>query len=362
MAKEPQTQSPQTGLYNRPEGDNSAWLALTPEEVLEPALPICDPHHHLWDFETHRYLLPDLLADLYSGHNVRSTVFVQCTAFYRADGPEALRPLGETEFVNGAAAMCASGRYGPARACAAIVGFADLSLGARVEPVLEAHLALAGGNPGGGRFRGIRHIVAHDPSAEIRPSSSNPPPGLMADARWREGFARLAPLGLTFDAWLYHPQIDELTALARAFPEQPIVLDHVGGPLGIGPYAGKRDEVFPPWRQAMGELARCPNVFVKLGGLGMKIIGYDFHKRPRPPGSEELATLWRPSIETCIEAFTPARCMFESNFPVDKVSGSYRVYWNAFKRLAAGASAAEKAALFHDTAARFYGLGSILFT
>jgi predicted TIM-barrel fold metal-dependent hydrolase len=320
--------------------------------VLEPALPICDPHHHLWDFEAHRYLLPDLLADVTSGHDVRSTVFIECTSMYRPDGPPELRPLGETEFVNGAAAMSASGRYGPVRACAGIVGFADLALGARVEAVLEAHLALSGG-----RFRGIRHISACDASPAIRRSHTNPPPHLLGDARFREGFARLRGLGLSFDAWLYHPQIGELTELARAFPEQPIVLDHVGGPLGIGPYEGKRAEIFPQWRKAIVELATCPNVHVKLGGIGMKINGFGFHKRPRPPGSEELAQTWRPYMETCIEAFTPRRCMFESNFPVDKVSGSYRVYWNAFKRLAAGASAAEKAALFHDTAAAFYRLG-----
>jgi predicted TIM-barrel fold metal-dependent hydrolase len=340
------------GVSNRPEGDNSSWLAQQPEEVLEPGLPICDPHHHLWDFEQHRYLLPDLLADVGSGHAVGSTVFIECMSMYRADGPEQLRPVGETEFVNGAAAMSASGRYGPVRACAGIVGFADLSLGARVEPVLKAHVAA-----GGGRFRGIRHISAYDPSGAIRRSHTNPSPGLLGEARFREGFARLGPLKLSFDAWLYHPQIPQLTALAQAFPDQPIVLDHVGGPLGIGPYQGKREEIFPQWRKAIVALAGCPNVFVKLGGLGMKIIGYEFHKRPRPPGSQELADLWRPYIETCIEAFTPRRCMFESNFPVDKVSGSYRVYWNAFKRLAARASAAEKAALFHDTARAFYRLG-----
>ena len=342
----------ESGVSNRPEGDNSAWLAQVQEEVLEPALPICDPHHHLWDFEAHRYLLPDLLADLTSGHDVRSSVFIECTAMYRATGPEELRSLGETEFVNGAAAMSASGTYGPVRACAGIVGFANLSLGARVEPVLHTHLAVSGG-----RFRGIRHISAFDPSGAVRRSHTNPPPGLLAEARFREGFACLGKLGLSFDAWLYHPQLDELTALARAFPEQPIVLNHVGGPLGIGPYAGKRAEVFPVWQKAIRELATCPNVLVKLGGLGMKIIGYDLHKRPRPPGSQELADLWRPYMETCIEAFSPRRCMFESNFPVDKVSGSYRVYWNAFKRLASSASKAEKAALFHDTAARFYRLG-----
>ena len=340
-----------SGVSNRPDSDNSAWLSQQPEDVLEPWLPICDPHHHLWDFENHRYLLPDLLGDVTSGHKVLSTVFIECTAMYRADGPEESRPLGETEFVNGAAAMSASGRYGPVRACAGIVGFADLSLGAPVEAVLEAHVALAGG-----RFRGIRHISACDPSGAIRRSHTNPPPHLLGEPRFRKGFARLKTLGLSFDAWLYHHQIPELTELARAFPDQPIVLDHVGGPLGIGPHAGKRAEIFPLWRQAIRDLAHCPNVTVKLGGLGMKVTGYEFHKRPRPPGSQELADAWRPYIETCIEAFTPRRCMFESNFPVDKVSGSYRVYWNAFKRLAAGASPGEKASLFHDTAAAFYKL------
>ena len=340
------------GVSNRPEGDNSAWLALQPEEVLEPGLPICDPHHHLWDFESHRYLLPELLCDLNSGHNIRSTVFIECTSMYRASGPDALRPVGETEFVNGVAAMSASGRYGATHACAGIVGFADLSRGSSVEAVLEAHLAA-----GGGRFRGIRHVSAYDASDAIRPSHTAPPPQLLGEPRFREGFARLGALGLSFDAWLYHSQISELTDLARAFPAQPIVLDHVGGPLGIGPYVGRRDEIFPQWRQSIRVLAECPNVRVKLGGLGMKIIGYEFHKRARPPGSEELADLWRPYMETCIEAFTPQRCMFESNFPVDKVSGSYRVVWNAFKRLASGASESEKAALFHETAATFYRLG-----
>lgn len=342
-----------TPFDNRIQGDNSAWLARRVEEALEPGLPICDPHHHLWYRDDHRYLLPDLLADLYSGHEVRSTVFIECRSMYRKTGPEELRPLGQTEFVNGAAAMAASGRYGGALACAGIVGYADLTLGARVEAVLAQHIAL-----GGGRFRGVRHVTAYEPSGFFPPARPNMPPHLLRDAKFREGFARLKTLGLTFDAWLYHPQIPEATELARAFPEQPIVLNHCGGPLGVGPYAGKRDEIFPGWRRAMLELARCPNVFVKLGGIGMKLNGFGFHTREVPPSSEELANAWRPYIETCIEAFTPRRCMFESNFPVDKVSGSFRVYWNAFKRLAAGASQAEKAALLHDTAVTFYGLKS----
>ncbi len=327
------------------------WLARHREQALEPGLPIVDPHHHLWDRPDWRYLLDELLADIDSGHNVISTVFVQCRAMHRGGGPEEFRPVGETEFVNGVAAMSASGGYGPAAICAGIVGHADLALGAPVQAVLEAHL-----RAGGGRFRGIRHITATDPDRSLLNPAYSPAPGLLGDKTFREGFARLAPLGLSFDAWLYHPQIDELTALARASPETRIVLDHVGGPLAIGAYEGKRDAIFPRWAASIRELATCPNVFVKLGGLGMRINGYDFHEQPEPPSSETLAAAWKPYIETCIEAFTPARCMFESNFPVDKGSYSYGVFWNACKRLASGASASDKADLFARTASRFYRL------
>ncbi len=327
------------------------WLARRQEAILEPALPIVDPHHHLWDRPDWRYMLPDLLADLNAGHNVIATVFVQARAFHRASGPEEFRPVGETEFVNGVAAMSASGRYGPARVCAGIVGHADLRLGARVQAVLDAHE-----RAGGDRFRGIRHITAWD----AEPSALNPgypvPPRLMEEAGFRDGLRTLAKNGMTFDAWLYHRQIRELTALARAVPEARIVLDHVGGPLGIGQYAGKRAEVFAEWQSAIRELASCPNVFVKLGGLGMRINGFGFETAVDPPSSETLAAAWKPYIATCIEAFGAERCMFESNFPVDKGSYSYVACWNAFKRLAADASAAEKTALFSGTAARFYRL------
>ena len=340
-----------SNLETRLGGVDPAWLAQVQEEIIEPDLPICDPHHHLWDFPTHRYMLEDLLADTGSGHKVESTVFLECTAFYRADGPEEMRVVGEAEFVNGVAAMAASGRYGPTRACAGIAGRADLSLGARVEKVLAALVAA-----GNGRFRGIRHAAGWDASDEIHNSHTKPSQHLYRDRTFREGFAKLRQFDLGFDAWLYHPQLPDITDLARAFPDQPIVMDHVGGPLGIGPYAGRREELFPHWRESIRDLATCPNVYVKLGGLGMKICGFDLHKRPRPPSSQELADLWRPYIETCIEAFGADRCMFESNFPVDKVSCSYPVLWNAFKRLAAGASADEKAALFRGTAMRFYRL------
>lgn len=327
------------------------WLARRNEPILEPDLPIVDPHHHLWDRPTWRYMLEDLLADLNSGHNIVATVFVQCRAFYRAAGPAAMQPVGETEFVNGIAAMSASGRYGAARICAGIVGHADLTLGARVQEVLEAHL-----RAGGDRFRGIRHISAWDADPLLPERAFPAPAGLLGDAAFREGFARLAPLGLSFDAWLYHPQIVDLTALARAFPKTQIVLDHVGGPLGIGAYAGKRDQVFADWRTAIRELASCANVSIKLGGMGMRIGGFGFHEGAEPPSSEDLAVAWRPYVETCIESFGASRCMVESNFPVDKGSYGYAACWNAFKRLASGASATERTDLFSATATRVYRL------
>src|SRR5262252_5704657 len=347
------TPKPHSTVASRTSGIRPDWLTKTSEAILEPDLPIVDPHHHLWDFPAHRYLLPDLLADTGSGHTIESTVFIECTACYRADAAQELRPLGETEFVNGIAAMSASGGYGPTRVAAGIVGLVDLTLGARAEEVLGRHMAAAGP-----RFKGIRHAAAwEDKAPEIHNSHTNPPPHLYRDhAQFREGFAALGRCGLSFDAWLYHPQISDLTHLARAFPEQPIVINHVGGPLGLGCYATARMEVFAAWKRDILALAQCPNVAVKLGGLGMRINGYRFHHRDRPPTSQELADAWRPFIETCIEAFGPERSMFESNFPVDKISASYAIYWNAFKRLAAGASADSKEKLFRLSAQRFYRL------
>jgi len=338
-----------------------AWLALTREETLEPDLPICDPHHHFWDTSiapgvafrkeqvAPRYLLDELLADTNSGHNIRSTVYIECASMYRARGPEALRPVGETEFVNGIAAMSASGQYGDTLVAAAIIGFADLRRGAAVEAVLDAHIAA-----GGGRFRGIRHAGGWNASDAIRNSHAKPIEGLFADATFREGFAKLAPLGLGFEAWCYHTQVAEVTSLARAFPDTTIVLDHFLGPLGIGPYAGKQADYLPQWKVDMAEIAQCPNVHAKLGGINMKVNGYGWDKKSKPPTSQELADATRVYYDHCIEIFGPGRCLFESNFPVDKVSVSYNVLWNTFKRIAAGCSAAEKAAMFHDTAARVY--------
>lgn len=329
------------------------WLAQRKEPALEPDLPIIDPHHHLWDNASGVYLMPELLADVGTGHNIISTVFMECRAMYRADGDPDLASIGEVEFVNGIAAMSASGAYGPTRTCEGIVGHANLTRGARAKGILEALMQVSGG-----RFRGVRYSSVWHPDPSARGSAVTAPEGLLADKGFREGFACLAPLGLTFDAWVYHKQLGELAALARKFPETTIVTNHVGGAIGIGPYAGKRDEVMADWRRGIAELAACPNVVMKVGGLGMRLFGFTFQDESTPPSSEQLAPAWRPYVEGCIEAFGPSRCMFESNFPVDKGSCSYGVLWNAFKRISTGYSADERAALFRGTAARVYGLRS----
>ena len=323
------------------------WLSQVTEEILEPDLPIIDPHHHLWD-RLGTYLADDILDDVGSGHDIRKTVFIQCRYAHDTEGPEALRPVGETRAVMRVVDEVQA-RGAATDVCAGIVGFADLAQGDAVAEVLEAHKDAARG-----RFRGIRHITANEPSFDtfLPPSA----PDLMASADFRAGFARLAPAGLSFDGWLYHPQIPMFTNLARAFPDTAMVLDHVGGPLGIGAYRGKEDAVFADWKAAMTDLAGCQNVSVKLGGLGMDTTGAAFHDASRPPGSQALADWCRPWVETVIDLFGPDRCMFESNFPVDKVTSSYPVLWNAFKRLTQGASDDEKRMLSHDTAARVYRL------
>lgn len=340
-----------SGLYADPRED---WLALRQEEIIDPRRPIVDPHHHLWDRGGQRYLIEEMTDDIASGHNVVATVYVDCRSMYRAAGPEAFRPVGEVEFANGVAAMSASGGYGKATVCAGIVSHVNLLLGDGARPVLEAEIAA-----GNGRFRGIRHSSAWDADPDVAGMYATRPKELLLDPTFRQGFACLAPLGLSFDAWLFHPQIGELTDLTHAFPDTSIVLDHCGGPVGIGRYANRRDEVFSVWKASIREIAKCPNVTVKLGGLAMRLLGYDFHERPMPPSSEQAAAAWRPYIETCIEAFGPKRAMFESNFPPDKGQCSYQVIFNAFKRIAAQYSETEQAALFSNTATDFYRLNII---
>lgn len=331
--------------YPPPQPD---WLSLHAEEVIEPDLPIIDAHHHIWEEGGHPYLLDDILADIATGHRITATVFVQAHYGYRSDGPEEHRCVGETEKI-AALVNEARNRGIETNLCAAIVAFANLLLGEAVAPVIEDHLAQAPG-----RLRGIRHSVSRDShfpeGIVLRPA----PAGLLADPQYRQGLATVAKYGLSYDAMLYHEQLPELTAMAQAVPGLPVVLDHYGCIIGVGPYVGREKENFTAWRKDMTALAECPNVTVKLGGMGMIICGPLWHERPQPPGSSELADAWRPYFETCVELFGVDRCMFESNFPVDKGMYSYPVLWNAFKRLTAGASNAEKAALFHDTAARVY--------
>jgi L-fuconolactonase len=336
-----------------PYGGND-WLALTQEPTLEPDLPICDPHHHFWDFRTaripyQRYLLHELAADIQSGHNVRSTVFIEARAMYRVDGPEEMRPIGEVEFVQGLAAASASGLYGPGRAAASIIGHANLLLGDRVAPVLAA---LKAASPN--RFRGIRHSVTWDPHPEVENTAAHRMQAQLANEQFRAGARVLARMGFTLEAWMYFPQLPELADFARAIPNLQIILNHIGGLIRTGPYAGNDDEVLATWRRGIAAVAECPNVTIKLGGMGMPRTGFDWHARATPIGSEELAAAMAPYMNYCIEKFGPNRCMFESNFPVDKVSFSYHVMYNAFKRLSQGYSATERSAMFHDTAVRAY--------
>lgn len=351
---------------------------MATEAALEPERPIIDPHHHLWDlsgllasmetvpFPEHgfsqmiqqhpQYLLPELLRDIQdSGHNIQATVFMECGAMYRAAGPEAYQCLGETEFVNGVAAMAASGLYGNTLACTGIIGHVDLRLGKQAGDVLRRQI-----DAGNGRFRGIRHGAPYDADSNVLGPLSvigGMPEGLYRDPDFRQGFAELAPLGLTFDAWIIEPQLPDLLDLARAFPETRIVLDHVGGIVGMAAYQDQRGERWATWHENIKALAQCDNVCVKLGGLAMPFAGFPWSVSNRPDDSRGLAEAWRPYIEACIEAFGPQRCMFESNFPVDSYSCDYGLLWNAFKRITQSYSERDKSALYFDTANQVYRLG-----
>jgi L-fuconolactonase len=346
------------------------------EPIIDAELAIVDPHHHLWlrpapliaslerdqglmtralmpAFRRHaRYLLDEFLEDLRSGHNVRATVYVEVHSMYRQNGPEAMRSVGEVEFANGVAAMADSGAFGEIAVCAGIVGSVDLRLGDAAKDVMLAHM-----QAGGGRYRGIRtQAVVFDPDPAALGPISQGVPHLMLDDKFREGFRHLAPLGLSFEAWQLEYQLAELIDLAQAFPHTQIIVNHLGGLFGLGSHSGKLDERFRSWRENIAALARCPNVAMKLGGLGMPICALPSSFSKTAPTSVELARDWKPYIECCIQAFGVERCMFESNFPVDAATTSYAVLWNAFKRIVSGASADEKAALFSATARRIYKL------
>jgi L-fuconolactonase len=329
--------------------EHRAWLERGREEPLEPELEICDPHVHLWDRPGDRYLLDELRADTGGGHDVRQVVYVECGASYRPDGPEQLRPVGETA---AAVAAARASEQGEGARITGIVCHADLRLGAEVEAVLAAHLEV-----GQHRIRGVRHATTWDGSPQVRRGHRTATPGLLGESGFRAGLAALARNGLCFDAWLYHPQLGELAAAARAVPELTVVLDHLGGPLGVGPYRD-REHVRSQWRRSIAEVARCDNVVVKLGGIGMPIFGLGWEQRSTPPSSAELADAWGPDIAFVIEQFGVERCMFESNYPVDGRSAHYSALWNAYKRICVDASDRERRWLFHDTAVRTYGLAA----
>lgn len=325
-------------------------LAQIHEDPLDSDLPICDAHHHLWDRPGNRYLVEDLVADA-ADHNVVSTIFVECMAGYREDGPEAMKPVGETAYIETIAAECAADTSITMECCAAIIGYADLRLGRAVLPVLESH---SEASPS--RFKGVRHNVGWDEGPDVPISHTKPKKGQLLDPTFREGAACLRELGLLYEVYPYHTQLHELADFARSLPELTIVLNHCGGPLGCGPYARKRVEVMDVWRKGIAEVAACSNVVAKLGGIAMPRNGFGWHERSTPPTSEELAKVYTPYYHYCIDQFGADRCMFESNFPVEKQSCSYTVLWNAFKRVAHSFTEAEKANMFHDVAALVYGI------
>lgn len=341
-----------TGQYRYPPPD-LAWLEQVEEEVLDPEIVIVDSHHHLWEQSGVPYLLHEILGDTQSGHRVAATVFVQANYGYRTFGPAHLAPVGETEKV---ATMRKAARQlgSPTDIAAAVVAYADLMLGDAVDEVLVAHAEAAEG-----ALRGIRHSVSRDENFPdgivLRPA----PAGMLADTQYRTGLGRLRDHDLVYEAMLYHQQIPELAGMAKALPDLKIVLDHIGCVLGIGPYQGRERETFLGWRRDMEVLSQCPNVNVKIGGFGMIICGARWHERSMPPSSSELAEAWRPYVETCIDLFGVERCMFESNFPVDKAMYSYRTLWNSFKRLTASMGHAERAALFAGTAVKTYDIPSV---
>ena len=349
---DPPAAPPFNGNYYRSIPECRAWQGPFTEQILDPDLPIVDAHHHLQEDHHGRYLLHESVADMASGHNFIATVHVQAKSMLRADGPPAFRDVGETEFACGMAAMAATGLYGKARVCEGIVAFVDFRLDpGLVRDVLDAHAEAAGG-----RLRGIRQIAPYVEGELAKSMPLNAPEGLLRDPAFRRGFAELRKRDLSFDAWLFHPQLGDVASLADKFPETPIILNHLGGRLGIGPYAGRFEEEHANWSASLRSLAKRRNVLVKVGGLGMLYGGFDFHTRAKPPTSEELAKAWGPFIREAIDAFGPDRAMMESNFPIDNQTASFPVIWNALKRATAGYAAAERNMLFHGAAERAYRL------
>ncbi|MDU9003259.1 amidohydrolase family protein [Sedimentitalea todarodis] len=325
------------------------WLASVREDIIDPEREIVDPHHHLWRHGDAVYELDALHSDTGAGHNVVQTVYVECRSYYRSDGDPAFHPVGETAHI---ARLAASIPAGKAR-IAGIIAHADLRR-PDLSDLLDAHV-----KAGQGRLVGIRHSGARDPEPHRLMIPGRGDDGLYADPDFRRGVALLGERGLTYDTWHYHHQADAFLALAKAVPGTTLVLDHLGTPLGVGRFAGRRNTVHAVWKEDMTALARCPNVMAKLGGLSMPDNGWAWHERHRPPSSDELVAAQGAWFRHMIACFGPERCMFESNFPVDRVSVSYAVLWNAFKKIAMDHDADAQAHMFAGTARSVYGLSPL---
>jgi L-fuconolactonase len=323
------------------------------EPILDPDLPIIDAHHHLFDLPNNRYMVDDFLADVNAGHRILASIYCETQAFSRTDGPEWMRPIGEVEFANGVGAMTATGSYGACQVCAGIIGHANLTFGSKIAELLDRCLEAAPD-----RFRGVRHVTIDYP--DDRPfkyvMTYKPPAGVMDTEGFPLGLAEVEKRGLTFDAGIFDPSLPKLAAMVDRFPGLTFVLNHMGIAVGVDMDAGEKAEVFGRWSAGLKELAKRPNVFCKVGGLGMPNWGFGFELRENPVGYLEMADAWRPYVETAIEAFGADRCMMESNFPPDGRSGGYVPVWNAYKHILRAYSADEKTALFHRTAARVYRL------
>jgi L-fuconolactonase len=331
--------------------NNTEWLAQVREDVIDPDREIVDPHHHLWPKPFLSYDLEELWSDTEDGHNVVQTVFMECGSSYRKDGPERFKPIGETEFIAAAAARSAAD---PDKATiAGFVGHADLRLD-NLDEILDAHIAAANG-----LFRGIRHAGAFDKDSAGFAIPGRAPEGLYRDYDFRRGVARLGERGFTYDTWNYHHQIPDFADLAAAVPDTTMILDHFGTPLGVGPYEGTRDANFDKWKDDIAAVAEHKNVFAKIGGLAMPDNGFGWNTRATPPTSDEFVEAQAPYYHHAIKCFGAERCMFESNFPVDRLSISYRTLWNGLKKIAADYSEAEQTAMFSGTARKVYKLDDV---
>jgi predicted TIM-barrel fold metal-dependent hydrolase len=334
-----------------PQPGTAEWLAQVVEPIVDPDVPIVDPHHHLWpEGGRMSYDIDALAADTGSGHNVVATVFIECRASYRPDGPRHMKPVGETEFV-AAQADELTRRHPGTPPIRGIVAYADLALGDRLGEVLDAHERAAGG-----RFRGIRDALSRPLEPEALAIPGRAAADRYADPAFRAGVRELGCRGLTYDTWHYHHQNAEMSELAKAVPDTTMVLDHFGTPLGVGMYDGRRDEIYPEWAASIEALAACDNVVAKLGGLAMPDNGFGWHTADRPPTSDEFVEAQARYYHHTIDCFGPERCMFESNFPVDRFSLSYAVLWNGLKKIAARYTADERTAMFSGTARRVYRL------